>query len=395
MSGLSDIVIVGGGPAGAAAAIVLARAGRHVVLLERHAGPVPKVCGEFLSAEALGALARLGLPAAGLGAAQIRRVRLTASGEGAEAELPFTAAGLDRAALDSALLAAAEQAGAIIRRGANVRAVSDGEDEAGILLGSGRLLRARHVLLATGKQDLPGETRDTSWRRRSSMIGLRMPLRLSSAAALRLGAAVELHLFRGGCAGLQPAGKAANLCITLDGALFRRAGCRFDTLLALIAAENAAFGDAIAASRPLAARPAAIARVPYGFLRRGRGADRLFRLGDQIAVTASFTGDGISIALESGIAAAEAILAARPAAAYEAAFLARARRQLRAAMALQALVDRPGLHGLAVAAVRAWPGLVRHVAAATRLPPPGPVPGNPDRDGSLAPPAAGPPASWQ
>ena len=53
-------VIIGGGPAGATAAILLARAGRAVTLIERNAGPTDKVCGDFLSAEAIEAIAGSG-----------------------------------------------------------------------------------------------------------------------------------------------------------------------------------------------------------------------------------------------------------------------------------------------------------------------------------------------
>jgi hypothetical protein len=75
------------------------------------------------------------------------------------------------------------------------------------------------------------------------------------------------------------------------------------------------------------------------------------------------------MALQSGLAAADAILAGGGADAYEAAFAARAARQMRPAMALQALLDRPALHGLAVAAARLRPRLLTGLAARTRLPP--------------------------
>ena len=47
------IVCIGGGPAGSALATRLARSGREVVLVERETGPHDKVCGEFLSWEAV------------------------------------------------------------------------------------------------------------------------------------------------------------------------------------------------------------------------------------------------------------------------------------------------------------------------------------------------------
>ena len=59
-----DVVIAGAGPAGATTAARVARAGHHVLLLDRHGFPRDKVCGDGLIADALSALERLAaLPA--------------------------------------------------------------------------------------------------------------------------------------------------------------------------------------------------------------------------------------------------------------------------------------------------------------------------------------------
>jgi len=68
---MSEAVIVGGGLAGGAAAIQLARASHGVHLLERECEPVDKICGEFLSIEAQRALDRLGIDLDRLGASRI------------------------------------------------------------------------------------------------------------------------------------------------------------------------------------------------------------------------------------------------------------------------------------------------------------------------------------
>jgi 2-polyprenyl-6-methoxyphenol hydroxylase-like FAD-dependent oxidoreductase len=56
-----DVIIVGGGPAGASASVHLATRGARVLLLEREKFPRPKLCGEFISPECLGHFARLGV----------------------------------------------------------------------------------------------------------------------------------------------------------------------------------------------------------------------------------------------------------------------------------------------------------------------------------------------
>src|SRR5437763_1811893 len=57
--GTFDVAIIGAGPAGCAAAIAAARAGASVHLLERGPYPRHKVCGEFVSPEALALLREL------------------------------------------------------------------------------------------------------------------------------------------------------------------------------------------------------------------------------------------------------------------------------------------------------------------------------------------------
>ena len=56
-----DAIAIGGGLAGCAFAITMARAGRKVAVIERTRVALPKVCGDFLSAEALVLLQRLGI----------------------------------------------------------------------------------------------------------------------------------------------------------------------------------------------------------------------------------------------------------------------------------------------------------------------------------------------
>ena len=149
-------LIVGGGPAGSAAAIMLARAGAAPELIERTSGPRDVVCGGFLGWDALAALGHLGLDPWMLGARPIERLRLASARRTIEVRLPFGAAGLSRRTLDEALLAAAAEAGAEVRRGAAVRAVEDGRR---VRLDSGEEIEADALFLATGKHELRGLAR--------------------------------------------------------------------------------------------------------------------------------------------------------------------------------------------------------------------------------------------
>jgi flavin-dependent dehydrogenase len=108
----AEVLVIGGGPAGAAAATALAEAGRRVVLIERTPGPHDKVCGEFISEEAARYLHALGIEPGALGAEPIEAVRLSAGGPVVATALPFTALSLSRRALDEAMLQGAAARGA-------------------------------------------------------------------------------------------------------------------------------------------------------------------------------------------------------------------------------------------------------------------------------------------
>ena len=113
-------LVIGGGPAGSMLAMQLADAGRNVTLLEKEHGAHHKVCGEFLSREAVEYLHQARVAPSDLGAAPIHLVHLSSGRVVAEAALPFRALSLSRYVLDAALLARAQQRGCEVRRGVKV-----------------------------------------------------------------------------------------------------------------------------------------------------------------------------------------------------------------------------------------------------------------------------------
>jgi len=118
-----DALIVGAGPAGASAAILLASAGWSVGLIEKHAFPRRKVCGECVAASNLPLLDALGVGADAMARAgpDLRRVALMRRARIVEAALPAAASpwhawgrAIARETLDTLLLARARAAGAVV-----------------------------------------------------------------------------------------------------------------------------------------------------------------------------------------------------------------------------------------------------------------------------------------
>jgi flavin-dependent dehydrogenase len=354
---MSDAVIVGGGPAGAAAAIALARAGRRPILLEREPQAAEKVCGEFLAADAAASLAALGLDPAGLGALPIRRAVMGAGRHRAEMPLPFAAWGLPRAALDAALLEHARHAGAEIRWGTPVTAAQRGLGGWLLRMAGGAELRARHLILATGKHELRGAARG----RRGGAIGIKLPV-----GGVPIGDRIALLACPGGYAGLQPRpGGGTNLCAALDPRAPGVAAAARDPMafLAHVAAGSRLAEALLRDARPDLPRALTVAGVPYGYVAAG-GPPGLFRVGDQASVIPSFCGDGVAMALGSGRHAAEAILAGEEAPAHHAAWGRSIARQMRIAGVLSALVGRAP--GLLVSTASRAPGLAAWAARRTR-----------------------------
>jgi menaquinone-9 beta-reductase len=347
-------LIVGGGLAGAAAAIDLARAGLFPLLLEREPQAHDKICGEFLSGEAVAALVALGADPRVLGAVPITRVAINAGHRQAAAALPFPALSLSRRVLDEALLGRANAAGADVQRGVSVRGMagSTAQTTAGDISASA-------LLLATGKHDVRGAGRPDG----PDEIGFKMYFR-HPALSRRLAATVAVTFFDGGYAGLQPVeGDRLNLCLLISGAHYRALGS-WPALLARLVTEPAL--AALADAEPLLPRPLAISRVPYGHLARATD-DGLWRLGDQAAVIPSFCGDGMAIALESGRLAAAMLAEGATAAAYSQELLRRTRRPVRLAMAALAVARHPLGRLAAMAGLSALPGGLALLARLTRV----------------------------
>jgi flavin-dependent dehydrogenase len=371
MRAVTPALVIGGGIAGAAMAAHLAQAGRGVALVERRPEPHDKVCGEFVSGEAALYLDDLAVDLAALGAVRVRSVRLCAGRRVTAVPLPFPACSVSRRALDEALLRAAARQGAEIRRGRAVRALAPRRDGWLAELDDGDSIAAADVFLATGKHDLRG------WKRppgvQNDLVAFKLHWRLAREEAAALGSAVELMLFPGGYAGLEPVEQGvANLCLVVRKRDLAAVGQCWDALLARLRAVCPQLDRRLGGAVACWSRPLAIASIPYGFVATAeRGpALGLWRLGDQAAVIPSFAGDGIAIALHSARLAADIYLAGGTAAQFQDHLARDVAAPIRRATRLSRMLVRPIGQAGAVAAARLMPDLVARTAQATRIPPP-------------------------
>jgi len=359
----SAALIVGGGPAGASAAILLARAGLPHLLIERTRETGDALCGGFLSWRTLDSLRSLGVTPEMLGPARLTRVRLFAGGYVAETGLPRPALAVSRHRLDSVLLTQAARAGAAIEHGVMVKAIEGGVAR----LQDGADLASDALFLASGKHDVRGLARPAGARGADPTLGLRVRLGASPALERLIGDTIELHLFDRGYIGvvLQEDG-SANCCMAVRRSRLTEAGSP-DRLLDALALECPRLGERFAhrdGSEPIDA----VANIPYGWRVRG-GEAGLFRLGDQAGVIPSLAGEGMGIAIASGIRAANAYAAGGAEAAIP--FQARLARDLARPIGIAGLIragaERPGLACGAVMIAGHAPSFVDAVARLTRI----------------------------
>lgn len=360
-----DVLILGGGVAGCAASIALARTGRKVSMIEREPTPRHKVCGEFLSGEALGDLQALGIDVASLGATPIDHVRLAAGSRAAEAPLPFSAASLTRKALDTALLAQSAAAGVNIEVGRTVQSLSRTADNAWqVTLEDGTIRKAATVFLATGKHDLRGHARPKDPHQ---WVAFKSYFRLAPQQAAELAHASELMLYRGGYGGIQPVENGiANLCCVVQQRHLATGGNRWESFLARIQQECPHLAMRLEGAEPLLAKPLAMTHIPYGYVRRTTD-NGLYCIGDQAAVIPSFTGDGISLALHTARCAATAYLAGTSAPVFQASLRSSLLMQMRLAETAANSMNNSLARAVLPFCLRVWPGVMRVTARLTRI----------------------------
>ncbi len=332
------------------------------MLMERSAAPQHKMCGEFLSGEAVTMLRHLGIDPAEHGAAPIAAVRLVHGGQVAESRLPFRAAGWSRLALDEALLGRAAALGAELHRGVRVRTV-----EAHSVETTQGVVGGEAVFLATGKHDVHGAARRLS-QPPEPLIGLKIHLRLAPAQREAVRGYVEVVGFTGGYGGLQLIEHdGANLCVLVARDRYPGGVPSWGGLMALLAGCAPHLARRLEGAAPCFERPLTISHVPYGYLHEAKDTPGPFRLGDQAAVIHSFCGDGMAIALHSGRLAAETWLRGGDAAAYHRRLRADAGPPVRLACGLYRVTANHRLRSLVVEAARLWPGLLRLIARQTRV----------------------------
>ncbi|HEX8899258.1 MAG TPA: FAD-dependent oxidoreductase, partial [Chthoniobacterales bacterium] len=312
-----DVIIAGGGPAGASAAIHLAARGARVLLVEQKKFPRPKLCGEFISPECAGHFERLGVAnqmrAAGP-ATLTATVFYARSGKSVRVPSSWFAAsgvalGLSRAEMDERLLRRAAAAGAqILEEASATNVIIDRQTVCGLRVKPGpgeTSFRAAVTIDATGRnQTLTRRVNPLPVRHeRRSMVAFKAHFETTKVEP----GACEIYFYRGGYGGLSSIeGGLSNLCFIASARDVRACGADADRVMREVVCQNerAAF---TLGSAQLSSSWLAVSLEGFG---SGSVApmDGLLAIGDAASFIDPFTGSGMLMALQSGEVAAATII---------------------------------------------------------------------------------------
>ncbi len=297
-------VIIGGGPAGTTAALMLRQAGHPSILIERNAGPTDKPCGDFLAAAAIRAAESLGVSIAHLGGRPVTHLRLIRRARSTETPLPFQAMALPRHVLDAALLEACQRAGVHVLLGQSVPVPEEQDGDFTVDTAALGRISTGTVLLAHGRPT--GQQRPS---RRPPLSAYKMYFHVPTSVVAELAGTVELTVIPGGQVAVHAVGpRTLMLCL-----LSRRhdLDTPWDQVLAHTLAMAPGLARHLAAASPRTVAPLVAPLLPFGFLHRPRGIDHegLYRVGDQAAFLSSLVADGVSVAMRGAMRATRTLLA--------------------------------------------------------------------------------------
>lgn len=320
-----DVLVVGAGPAGSAAAAALARAGRDVLLVEARRHPRAKTCAEYASPRIAEELARIGLPAAAwastavpLDGMHVVRGRTRVPITYRDADGARTSWGLDRVAFDALLAEHAVASGARLLDLARLESV---ERDSGRVVGA--RLRGAGGTLSIACRWLVGADGARSRVARQLRIerAVRVPRRIGLVAhyagSAELTTHGEMHIGTDHYVGLAPTpGGRLNVGMALPLSGGGSAEARFEAAIAALPA---------VAHRLRGLRRLTVIRgaAPIGHRVAAPAGPGWLLVGDAAGFVDPFTGEGIFRALRSARLAAGALIGADdPVAAYR-----RARRR--------------------------------------------------------------------
>jgi flavin-dependent dehydrogenase len=291
-----DVIIAGGGLAGLALSIQLARSGYSVALLEKETYPYHKVCGEYISLESWNFLEDLGLPLSDWNLPVIRQLLVSApDGNSITQELPLGGFGISRHKLDAAMAGIARSEGVELRESVKVTDIRF-EGSLFTVQTSDGVLFSKTACAAYGKRS----NLDIRWRRAftqkksdrlNNYVGVKYHVRTDIPPDV-----IALHNFRDGYCGISRIeDEKCCLCYITTARNLRESGNSIPEMERMILRQNPFLEKIFSSANFLFPQPVTISQISYE--RRTRVEDHILFIGDAAGMIPPLAGNGMSMAL--------------------------------------------------------------------------------------------------
>lgn len=361
-----DIVIIGGGLGGLTAAILLAKNGRSVLVIEKKNYPFHRVCGEYISHEVKDFLQREEIFPSELQPTEVTRFKLTsASGRHVEMPLDLGGFGISRYVFDEFLYQKAVAHGVAFKLQEQVleTVFIQGKGHFQLELKSGETLFANHVIGAFGKRSAMDRTLKRSFiQKRSPYIGVKYHIKGDFDPDT-----IAIHGYHGGYCGLNPIENGLfNLCYLGSKEQLRDCGS-IQKMEQRFLYKNPHLEKLFADGDFVRDRPEVINEI--NFEPKEPVENHLLMVGDAAGLIAPIFGNGMAIAIHSGKLAAEALLKNSSRQAIEKQYTENWHRIFRNRLAMGRLVQKvfniPKATALATAIFKTYPYLARQIMKRT------------------------------
>ncbi len=385
-----QILIVGGGVAGASLAIRLAKKGLEVLVVEKDKFPRHKLCGEFVSPECLLHFESLGVldSMQEIEGESIRETRFfSENGNGVSVPSEWFyngeqgALGISRSEMDFRLLQKASECGAEVLENSRFIGISIENEQIRAVavknnLGEMTRIKAKLIIDATGRARVLGKCVEKEWNIKPRKSKIKHVAFKSHFKNVKLQRGIcEIYFFRGGYGGLNfVENGVANHCFLIDSSVVREFNGDADQILEKVVFQNKQAFEALKNARRefdwLAVSVEKFGRQPISDIRN------LVAIGDAEAFIDPFTGSGMLMALESSGILANAITRTQDAfgnkeiriikADYENMHRKATKRRLRVCSIIRNLSFSPRLAGVIISAAKLSNSLLRRFASTTR-----------------------------
>lgn len=292
-----DIGIIGAGIAGSCLAILLADAGKKVVVFEKETFPSHKVCGEFISLESYDFFKSLGLPLDDWNLPIIRNLQLTSQkGGNLNSRLNVGGFGLSRYKLDYELAEQMKRSGVMFYDNSKVLSV-DNE----IITSSSRKVQADLIVGSHGKYSA-GYLKKPKKPSHRNFIGVKYHIKGNFSKDL-----ISLHSFDGGYCGISKIEEDLYcICYLVDARKLKEHNNSIEQLEEKVLWKNERLKELYQRAEFVWDKPLIISNIKFN--KQALSNDQMLFVGDAAGSISPLSGNGMSIAARSALLLSQLIL---------------------------------------------------------------------------------------